>query len=457
MEGNGARIIFKSHYVKSKHNAQGGTGRYASYIATREGAVMIETSERNKPATQNQITFVDQITKEIPSLKESASYYEYENNQTLGNAHDFITSSMDEYGYKVEGLDGYAKYMATRPGVTKLERSGLFSDVGTHPDLERTMQALKQYRGNVYMPIISLRPEDSIGLGYDNPDSWQRLITDHKDEIAREFKIPSNHFQWVGAYHNATNGEGYEHNHIHMIIWSTNPSDGWQSEKTGNNIRKILAKDIFRDELQEIYEQGTKTRNEIRAEAGQKVRTILNETSDSDFKSSELVKKELVVLSESLSKTKGRKYYAYLSDEQKQMVDNIMQDIVDGDPKLKELLNLWSDAKDRQVKIYSEGSYKLPPIASIKEFKPIKNRIINEAVAYGKSVDKLKKIETDISKIEEQEERELSYSTQRLTSSFVKSVSRTLSNPVNQKMPRKIHIKDAEDIDAQVRRSQGMH
>lgn len=452
---DGARIILKSHYVNARKNSRGDSGRYAQYIGTREGAVMIEKSERDKPVTNSQMQFIDDITKEVPEIKKSASYYDYKSNQTLGTASDFISSAIDEYGYQIEGIDGYAKYMATRPGVTKVEKTGLFSDFGKDVDLEDVMDKLKNYKGNVYMPIISLRPEDSLGLGYDNPQAWQKLICNHRSEIAKQYKIPPEHFKWVGAYHNAVNAEGFEHNHIHMIIWSTNPNDGWQSVETGNNIREILAKDIFKDELKNTYELGTSTRNEIRKVAYDKVQSILNNTAT--FENSDLVKKEIAVLAESLKAIKGRKYYAYLPKEEKQMVDNILQDLVDGDPKLKELLNLWADTKERQIKIYSTGSYKMPPISELKEFNPIKNKIINAAIAYNKSVSKLAKVEKEIKKLKEHEERELSYEAEKLTTSILRTLARNLEEPNEGRIPKRVHVKEAEDIDAQVRRSQGMH
>ena len=380
----------------------------------------------------------------------------YENESTIGNASDLIDEAVDSYGSEIVGLDGYAKYMATRPGAVQVRDSGLFSDGNDPIDLDSVMKELKEYRGNVYMPIISLRPEDSIGYGYDNPEAWHKLIEDHRNEIAREFRIPPDHFKWVGAYHHAVNEDGYVHNHIHMIIWSTNPNDGWQSTMTGNNIRAILAKDIFANELQDIYEEKNVARNAIKEEAGQRLNAMLNLIEDYPSQSNTLVCREFITLAESLKDVKGRKYYKYLPKEKKLMVDNIVNDLVESDPRLKKMLETWAEAKDKQIKIYSNGEYVLPPITEIKEFNSLKNMVINQAVSYNKDLQ----ISAKINAIEKAEQREA----ETLAQKGLQNLSRALAHRMahSSDKPHKNYgshqkkNKDAESIDEQVRRSQGM-
>ena len=95
MEGNGARLILKSHYVKASNNASGGTSRYASYIATREGAVKITDSVRGEPATDAQKKFIEQLANDFPSIKNGISFMTYENESTIGNASDLIDEAVD--------------------------------------------------------------------------------------------------------------------------------------------------------------------------------------------------------------------------------------------------------------------------------------------------------------------------------------------------------------------------
>ena len=456
MEGEGARLILKSHYVKAGNNKKGGTSRYASYIATREGAVKIAESTREEEATNAQKKFIDQLITDFPESKNSMSYFMFQKNGKLGEASDFIDDTIDRYSAEVIGMDGYAQYMATRPGAIKIRDTGLFSDGDEPVDLDEVMEELKNYRGNVYMPIISLRPEDSIGYGYDNPESWHNLICKHRDEIAREYRIPADHLRWVGAYHNAVNADGYEHNHIHLILWSTNPNDGWQSTFTGNNIRSILAKDIFSEELKQLYIEKTEQRNEIKKEARMNIERLAHSIEDYPYQDNSFAAREFETLAKSLKDIKGRKYYKYMPKEQKQMVNNIQDDLAASDPRIMMMLESWAVTKDKLVKIYSCGQYELPPLSQIKEFNSIKNDILNQAVKYNKSVSRTMKIEKLEKLSEEKKEVLLKRSMDRLANNIARQIGRTAGKVKPEHSPVAKRIKDAEAIDEEIRRSQGV-
>ena len=52
MPGTGSRIIIKSRFLNPSKNEKGGTGTYAQYLGTREGAVRIAEDEKNNPASK---------------------------------------------------------------------------------------------------------------------------------------------------------------------------------------------------------------------------------------------------------------------------------------------------------------------------------------------------------------------------------------------------------------------
>lgn len=452
--GGGSRIILKSHYNKPSKNQGGGTSKYASYIATREGVVKYSESLKDEHVTDGQLKFIEQLTEDFPDTQKLGSYKNHLKSDTLGSAHEFIEEVLDEYGYEISGNDGYIQYMATRPGTVKVSDNGLFTDGNEPVDLEVVKDELKNYTGNVYMPIISLRAEDAHGYGYDNPQAWHELIERHRDEIAREYQIPPHHMRWYAAYHDAVNKEGVEHPHIHMVVFSTNPNEGWQSTLTGNKIRMILAKDIFSTELKEVYEKSTQTRDELRQAGYQKAEQLRRDIETNPLKIKPQIRKELTLLADELKNVKGRKYYAYLPKEMKDMVDNIMEDMVDSDPRMKELLEAWADTKDKQVKIYSQQDYQLPPIHTLKEFNPIKNKIISEAVKMNKGLSaKYIKTLTHEEYVAVREERATRAFT-RSTASLLSSISR--STDKKQNVNHNQHITDAEKHDAEVRHSLGM-
>lgn len=429
MTGVGARIILKSRYNNPSKNASGGTGKYAQYVSERDGVVKETISLADDNATEAQQKFIAEITDDIPEAKHIQEYFSYQKQPTVQKAHEFISQALDKFGDEVVGMDGYVSYIANRPGSVKVKDNGLFSDGDDEIDLTSLQEELRNYNGNVYMPIISLRPEDSHGFGYDNPDAWHKLIENHRDEIAKQYSISPENFRWVGAYHNAFNSDGYEHNHVHLLVWSNNPNEGWQSQETGNNIRKILAKDIFKEELKQNNEFMTKTRDEIRQQGYDKATQLAQEIVSNPLRPSTTLQAEFKRLGDSLQSFKGRKYYAYLPQEQKQMVNNILQDMVEEDPRMMEMLEAWADTKDKQLKIYSNKDYVLPPISEIRELNAIKNRIVGEASKMSRDIAKnnrtMKRAEQQAEKQQRQQARQL-VAVEKTTESFMKQMEKIL-------------------------------
>ena len=73
---------------------------------------------------------------------------------------------------------GYLEYMAQRP-----RSHGLFSADGP-ADLEKTMEEINGHTGPVWTFVYSLKREDAHRLGYENSESWRRLLLAHQTELA---------------------------------------------------------------------------------------------------------------------------------------------------------------------------------------------------------------------------------------------------------------------------------
>lgn len=65
---------------------------------------------------------------------------------------------------------GYLAYMARRP------RSHSLFSAGGPADLEKTMEEVNRHEGPVWTFIYSLKREDAARLGYENGESWRRLL-----------------------------------------------------------------------------------------------------------------------------------------------------------------------------------------------------------------------------------------------------------------------------------------
>ena len=118
-----ARLIVKSPYFKG-----GGAkpaGGYLRYIATRE---RVEILPDDRPPTKRQTQLIEKLTKDFPDTKTLLEYGDYTSHPTKSNASQFLTLAMEENWSKVQELDGYAKYIATRPRAERMGEHGLFGD-----------------------------------------------------------------------------------------------------------------------------------------------------------------------------------------------------------------------------------------------------------------------------------------------------------------------------------------
>ena len=71
-------------------------------------------------------------------------------------------------------------------------------------------------------------------------------------------KIPLPDFRWYAAFHN----EGC-HPHVHMVCYSADPSRGYLTKEGLAQMRSVLARDLFRQELTEIYKRQTRRREDL--------------------------------------------------------------------------------------------------------------------------------------------------------------------------------------------------
>ena len=239
-----ARLILKSPYLKCDGNSS--VSGYLRYIGTRE---RVELLPDDRPPTRKQEQLVSKLVKDFPETKELGEYLDYKDKPTKANASVFITRALEENWPAVQQSDGYMKYIATRPRAERLGDHGLFGDEDG-VDLAKAMEELDQYTGNVWTHIISLKREDAARLGYDNARAWMNLLRANCNDIAAAMNIPPNHFRWYAAFHD----EG-EHPHVHMMAWSTVPSEAYLTWEGIRNIKSKLTNQIFQQEMLHTYEQ----------------------------------------------------------------------------------------------------------------------------------------------------------------------------------------------------------
>ena len=363
-----ARLIVKSPYIKGGGGSS--AGGYMRYIATRE---RVELIQDDRPPTRKQEQLIVKLVKDFPDTRKLDEYADYQEHPTKANASAFISQALEENWSDVQKSDGYMKYIATRPRAERLGSHGLFGDTDG-VELDKAMAEMENYSGNVWTHIISLKREDAERLGYDNARAWRNLLRAHRNDIAAAMNIPPQDFRWYAAFHD----EG-DHPHVHMMAWSVKPGQAYLSQDGIRQIKSKLTNDIFQQEMLHLYEQKTVSRNQLVREARQAMRELVQQMKSGicDHPEAERLMQELAL---QLETVKGKKSYGYLPKKQKALVDEIV-DQMEQLPTVAKCYEKWWQLQSQVADFYSEKERHRPPLSRQKEFRQIKNAVIQEAEA----------------------------------------------------------------------------
>ena len=359
-----ARLILKSPYIKST----GGASGYLRYIATRE---RVELIPDDRPPTRKQEQLVAKLVKDFPDSKTLYEYEDYLTKPTKVSASTFITLALESNWDAIHESEQYMKYIATRPHAERIGAHGLFGDKDA-VSLEKAMEELESYSGNVWTHIISLKREDAVRLGFDNAAAWRNLIRAHRNDIAAAMKIPPGDFRWYAAFHD----EG-EHPHIHLMAWSAKPGQAYLSKEGIRQIKSKLTNDIFRNEMLHLYEQKSESRDELVREARRAMLELVQTMQDSmcDHPDAEQLMLELAA---QLETVKGKKSYGYLPKRLKKLVDEIV-DEMERLPGVSRCYDRWLLLQGKVAAYYHDKPQERIPLSQQKEFRQIKNAVIQEA------------------------------------------------------------------------------
>ena len=385
--------------TKFKYMKPGSSGKsvggYARYIATREGVEKIDDSHRHAPATQKQQTLIEKILRDFPEAKMSHEYKDYLGNKTVGNASEFITQVIEENMDAVADTKTYADYIATRPRAERFGSHGLFTDDGVQVQLEKVSKELNQYTGHVYTSILSLRREDAARLGFDTGSRWRDFLRSQTPTLAENLKIPVEHLRWYAAYHN----EGH-HPHVHLIAYSCVPGEGYLSEQGVEKIRSEFARDIFAQELICTYEQQNTYRDQLRQQGREGMTEIVEQINTGEYRN-ERVEELLRTLSTRLARTYGKKQYGYLKSDLKTIVDQIVMELAK-DERIKNLYDLWYEQREDILRTYTDTFPERIPLEQNREFKTIRNAVIQEAMKITEQIQQTAREEAyqDVPEIE---------------------------------------------------------
>lgn len=305
------KLIVISRYIKP--NAHKRFGNFIKYIATREG-----------------------VEKPIPKQEE---------NRELDR-------------------EIFMNYLDTRPNS-----HGLFNEKDEPIILEKSAKEVANHAGAIWTHIISLRRDDAERMGYNTLDAWKNLVRRRIADIAEAQKISQQNIRWYAAFHNNENNP-----HVHIVVYSANPKEGYLTKKGIEKIRSSFANDIYRDELQNLYSEQTVIRNKLRSNAENVMKNLLSELQNGSVENPQ-IEQLILKLRSQLQNSKGKKLYGYLQPNVKKTVDLIVAELAKN-PVLKKMYDEWCRLEQQKYETYTSAVQKFPRLEENKAFKPIKNAVI---------------------------------------------------------------------------------
>ena len=367
-----SQIIVTSRYLKSgTQKSKNKRRNYTKYIATRETVEVRDqnTVDRNDNATKNQKELIDDLLSDFPEEKRYLEYEDFKANPTVENASELISTIIERNADIIGNRQNFVGYMAMRPGVEKRGSHGLFNEKDEPIILNQAANEIAEHKGNVWSHVVSLRREDAVRLGFDNSDAWRELVKRHISDIAKAQNIPLCNLKWYAAYHDTTH-----HPHIHLLVYSTNPKQGFLTKAGIDEIRSAFANDIFHDDLQSIYQEQTVSRDELKAVSKNEFESIVNMIASNDRTDpqlEELIRKLYI----QLQNVKGKKVYGYLPMEIKETVNKIFSELAK-DENIQQLYDKWCSLERLKYKTYTQKETELPELSANKVFQPVRNMII---------------------------------------------------------------------------------
>lgn len=368
------RIVLISPYLKGGQNAAKLAQR-TRYFATRPGVEVLADERSLLPATKKQQDFIARLLKSFPSCWELIEYEEYLDHPTQGSASVFIQQVQENYIEALDQKENFVDYISHRPGVQKDGEHGLWDAHGKVKNLAQAVREVAEHPGNVWTPVVALRREDAERLGYDSAENWQALVNASICDIAKAYKIRPENLRWYAAFHQKPNQV-----HIHMIIFSADPKEGYLTKEGIREMKSVFARRIYHADRMHIYQQKDTARQELQAQTRKAMVDCIAQLEHGTTDNPRL-EQLTAELADRLLMVKGRKVYGYLPPKVKAIVDAIVEELAK-DEQVSAAYETWQTLYEQVCMDYNQHPPKRLPLSQQKEFRTVRNMVIQETLQW---------------------------------------------------------------------------
>ena len=226
---------------------------------------------------------------------------------------------------------------------------------------------------------------------HDEPEQHPKLLAAlqvYNQRIAETMRIQTDDFRWYAAYHD----EGH-HPHVHMMVWSAEPKKGYLTREGIAAMRSKMTNAIFHEEMKEIYIKKDAVYKESVQTARDALLTRITAMENSDC-ADPVIEQKLRELSQTLEQIDGKHVYGYLPKEVKAQVDEIVERLAQL-PEVADCYDQWWKLKDEIAGYYGRNTLPRLPLVQQKEFRTIKNMIIQQAETFRQLVPEQVPVETE--------------------------------------------------------------
>jgi len=176
-----------------------------------------------------------------------------------------------------------------------------------------------------------------------------------------------------------------------MVCYSADGKSGFLTKRGIADIKSMLAKEIFQQDLVAIYQRQTQRRDELTADAEEVMRQLVSEMQNGTL-DNQHIEQLMTELAQRLRNRSGKKQYGYLPTALKSLVDQVVDELAK-DPRVAAAYDLWYQEREEVLRTYKDNLPDRVSLSQQKEFKRVRNIVIEEAARMGEMVQTEETIE----------------------------------------------------------------
>jgi hypothetical protein len=245
---------------------------------------------------------------------------------------------------------------------------------GKVENLSKAIDEVAHHNGNVWTPVVALRRVDAERLGYMDAENWRALVCSCMGEMAEAYKIHPDHLRWYAAFHRKD-----KQVHIHLVVFSTDPKEGYLTKEGIRKIKSAFAREIYKQDLIQIYGKQTQARNTLQQDAASLMSRLIYDMDHGAVQNDRLAK-HITELATQLETVSGKKVYGYLPKPVKQLVREIVDEL-SRDARVASAYELWQQMREEVCRTYNDKLPERLPLSEQKEFNAVRIMVIREALA----------------------------------------------------------------------------